>query len=83
MIIYYNPSIVHNPSIVQVESLDAIQAGLACTIRRAQQVCLASAPLQSVSLDMNTGPHRSVMWHKDQKSVRALVLAIVNEAQTL
>ncbi len=26
---------------------------------------------------------RSVMWHKDQKSVRALVLAIVNEAQTL
>ncbi len=26
---------------------------------------------------------RSVMWHKDQKSVCALVLAIVNEAQTL
>ena len=26
---------------------------------------------------------RSVMWHEDQKSVRALVLAIVNEAQTL
>ena len=25
---------------------------------------------------------RSVMWHKDQKSVCALVLAIVNEAQT-
>ncbi len=25
---------------------------------------------------------RSLMWHKDQKSVRALVLAIVNEAQT-
>ncbi len=25
----------------------------------------------------------SVMWHKDQKSVCALVLAIVNEAQTL
>ncbi len=26
---------------------------------------------------------RSVMWQKDQKSVCALVLAIVNEAQTL
>ncbi len=26
---------------------------------------------------------RSVMWHKDQKSICALVLAIVNEAQTL
>ncbi len=26
---------------------------------------------------------RSVMWHKDQKSACALVLAIVNEAQTL
>ncbi len=26
---------------------------------------------------------RSVTWHKDQKSVCALVLAIVNEAQTL
>ena len=26
---------------------------------------------------------RSIMWHKDQKSVCALVLAIVNEAQTL
>ncbi len=26
---------------------------------------------------------RSVMWHKDQKSVCAVVLAIVNEAQTL
>ncbi len=26
---------------------------------------------------------RSVMWHKDQKSVCALVLDIVNEAQTL
>ncbi len=26
---------------------------------------------------------RSVMWHKDQKSVFALVLAIVNEAQTV
>ncbi len=26
---------------------------------------------------------RSVMWHKDQKSVCALVLAIVNEAKTL
>ncbi len=25
----------------------------------------------------------SVMWHRDQKSVCALVLAIVNEAQTL
>ncbi len=25
---------------------------------------------------------RSLMWHKDQKSVCALVLAIVNEAQT-
>ncbi len=25
---------------------------------------------------------RSVMWHKDQKSVCALVLAVVNEAQT-
>ncbi len=25
---------------------------------------------------------RSLMWHKDQKSVSALVLAIVNEAQT-
>ena len=25
---------------------------------------------------------RSVMWHKDQESVCALVLAIVNEAQT-
>ncbi len=26
---------------------------------------------------------RSVMWHKDQKSVCAVVLAIVTEAQTL
>ncbi len=26
---------------------------------------------------------RSLMWHNDQKSVCALVLAIVNEAQTL
>ncbi len=25
---------------------------------------------------------RSLMWHKDQKSVCVLVLAIVNEAQT-
>ncbi len=30
----------------------------------------------------NISAHRCLMWHKDQKSVCALVLAIVNEAQT-
>ncbi len=45
-------------------------------------ICRAfGSRMQGISIDSHDAM-RSLMWHKDQKSVCALVVAIVDEAQT-